>query len=149
MQYSGVLGIGVMSVAMVLAVRPVWFESTLGGLDKMYRLHKWLGIAGLALAVSHWLLAQGGQVGGGLGVGWCARQRGPRACVARRQPGCSNGCPPSAGWLRRRESGAFYAGGAADGAGTGQTVAVPILLQDASPALPWPTWCWCGIPWCC
>jgi predicted ferric reductase len=35
MQYSGVLGIGVMSAAMVLAVRPVVFETYLGGLDKM------------------------------------------------------------------------------------------------------------------
>jgi predicted ferric reductase len=35
MQYSGVLAIGVMSVAMVLAVRPVFFEPYLGGLDKM------------------------------------------------------------------------------------------------------------------
>lgn len=40
MQYSGVLGIGVMSVAMLLAVRPKWPEPWLGGLDKMYRLHK-------------------------------------------------------------------------------------------------------------
>ena len=49
MQYSGVLGIGVMSAAMVLAVRPVVFEPYLGGLDKMYRLHKWLGISGLVI----------------------------------------------------------------------------------------------------
>jgi predicted ferric reductase len=77
MQYSGVLGISVMSVAMVLAVRPVWFESTLGGLDKMYRLHKWLGIAALALAVSHWLLAQAAKWA--VGLGWLVRpERGPR-----------------------------------------------------------------------
>ena len=37
MQGSGVLAIGVMSAAMVLAVRPVVFEPWLGGLDKMYR----------------------------------------------------------------------------------------------------------------
>ena len=59
MQYSGVLGIGVMSLAMLLAIRPVVLEPYLGGLDKMYRLHKWLGISGLALSVSHWLMAQG------------------------------------------------------------------------------------------
>ncbi len=77
MQVSGVLGMGVMSVAMVLAVRPVWFESTLGGLDKMYRLHKWLGIAGLVLAIGHWLLAQGTKWA--VGWGWLARPaRGPR-----------------------------------------------------------------------
>ncbi|WP_340155878.1 hypothetical protein, partial [uncultured Winogradskyella sp.] len=43
-QYSGVIGIGVMSIAMLLALRPVWLEPILGGLDKSYRLHKWLGI---------------------------------------------------------------------------------------------------------
>ncbi len=59
MQYTGVLGIGVMSMAMLLAVRPVVLEPYLGGLDKMYRLHKWLGISGLALSVTHWLMAQG------------------------------------------------------------------------------------------
>jgi len=80
MQYSGVLGMGVMSMAMVLAVRPVWFESTLGGLDKMYRLHKWLGIAGLVLAISHWLLAQGTKWA--VAWGWLARPaRGPRAVL--------------------------------------------------------------------
>ena len=45
-QYSGVIGIGMMSVAMVLALRPVWLESWLGGLDKSYQLHKWLGFPG-------------------------------------------------------------------------------------------------------
>ncbi len=53
--YTGILGMGMMSVGMVLAVRPVWFEPHLGGLDKMYRLHKWLGIGGLALSIAHWL----------------------------------------------------------------------------------------------
>lgn len=43
MQYSGVLAMGVMSVAMVLAVRPVVFEPCLGGLNKRYRLHYWSG----------------------------------------------------------------------------------------------------------
>ena len=77
MQYSGVLGIGVMSAAMVLAVRPVVFEPYLGGLDKMYRLHKWLGISGLVISVSHWLLAQGPKWM--VGWGWLQRPaRGPR-----------------------------------------------------------------------
>lgn len=58
-QYTGILGIGVMSLAMLLAVRPVFLERPLGGLDKMYRLHKWLGIAGLVLSISHWLIAKG------------------------------------------------------------------------------------------
>lgn len=58
-QYSGVLGIGVMSLAMMLAIRPVFLEPYFAGLDKMYRLHKWLGIAGLVLSLSHWFIANG------------------------------------------------------------------------------------------
>jgi predicted ferric reductase len=56
--YTGLLAIGMMSVAMVLAVRPVWFESQLGGLDKMYRLHRWLGIGTLSASIGHWLLVE-------------------------------------------------------------------------------------------
>jgi predicted ferric reductase len=55
--YTGLLGMAMMSVGMVLAVRPVWFEPHLGGLDKMYRLHKWMGIGGLVVSIAHWLLS--------------------------------------------------------------------------------------------
>ena len=58
-QYSGLLGIGVMSLGMTLALRPHRLETLLGGLDKMYRLHKWMGIAGLSLSVIHWLIIKG------------------------------------------------------------------------------------------
>ncbi len=58
-QYSGVLGIGLMSIAMLLALRPKWLEPHLDGLDKMYRLHKWLGIGALAVSVLHWWWAKG------------------------------------------------------------------------------------------
>lgn len=51
-QLSGVLAMGCMSLAMILALRPRWPELWLGGLDKMYRLRKWLGIGGLILTVS-------------------------------------------------------------------------------------------------
>lgn len=53
---TGVLAIGLMSAGVMLAARPVQMEGALGGLDKFYRLHKWLGIAGPLLAVAHWLL---------------------------------------------------------------------------------------------
>ena len=59
MQYSGVIGIGLMSVAMLLALRPKWLEPHLDGLDKMYRLHKWLGIAALVVAIVHWWWGKG------------------------------------------------------------------------------------------
>ena len=79
-QYSGVLAIGTMSVAMVLATRPAWLEPSLNGLDKMYRLHKWLGIAALAAATIHWLWAQGTKWA--VGWGWLTRPgRKPRAAA--------------------------------------------------------------------
>lgn len=58
-QWSGLLAMAVMSAALVLSVRPRWLEPWLGGLDKVYRLHKWLGISALTLAVSHWLIVKG------------------------------------------------------------------------------------------
>lgn len=53
---SGILAIGFMALGLVLAARPVQIEPLLGGLDKFYRLHKWFGITGVALAIIHWLL---------------------------------------------------------------------------------------------
>lgn len=57
-QLSGVLAIGLMAFATLLSVRPVWLEPWLGGLDKMYRMHKWLGIIAMVVSVVHWLTAQ-------------------------------------------------------------------------------------------
>lgn len=77
MQYSGVIAIGAMSLAMLLALRPRWLERRLDGLDKMYRLHKWLGICALAVSVLHWWWAQGTKWM--VGWGWLQRPaRGPR-----------------------------------------------------------------------
>ena len=56
---TGVLALGLMSVGVILAARPVWFETPLGGLDKFYRLHKWLGISALSFAIAHWMLTEG------------------------------------------------------------------------------------------
>jgi predicted ferric reductase len=58
-QYFGVLSMGVMSIAMILATRAKWIEPWLNGLDKSYRLHKWLGIMALVTAVVHWLASNG------------------------------------------------------------------------------------------
>ncbi|RIK98222.1 MAG: ferric reductase [Burkholderiales bacterium] len=77
MQLTGVVAIACMSVAMVLALRPRWPEARLGGLDKMYRMHKWLGIASLVAAVLHWLWAQAPKWA--VGWGWIERPtRGAR-----------------------------------------------------------------------
>ena len=76
-QYSGVVAMGCMSMAMILALRPRWPEAWFGGLDKMYRLHKWLGIAALVVAVIHWLWSQAPKWA--VGWGWLIRPgRGPR-----------------------------------------------------------------------
>lgn len=76
-QYSGVLLLGAMSVAMVLSVRPAWLEPHLRGLDKMYRLHKWLGIAALVFGLVHWTWAKGTKWA--VGWGWLERPaRKPR-----------------------------------------------------------------------
>ncbi|MCQ4325674.1 ferric reductase [Stutzerimonas stutzeri] len=69
--YSGVLAIGAMSVAVVLAARPKRFERFFDGLDKTYRLHKWLGISALVIATVHW---GWGQIPKWLvGFGWLER----------------------------------------------------------------------------
>ena len=76
--YSGVLGIAAMSVAVILAARPRRFERFFDGLDKTYRLHKWLGIAALVISIVHWAW---GQVPKWLvGAGWLekpVRHAGP------------------------------------------------------------------------
>ena len=46
-----------MGVCMLLALRPVWLEDYLGGLDRMYHIHKWAGIGAVLLGVVHWLIA--------------------------------------------------------------------------------------------
>ena len=59
---SGLLSIGYMSLAMALATRPAWLERPLGGLDRIYRLHKWAGILAVGLAVVHWLVEMSDKV---------------------------------------------------------------------------------------
>ena len=91
--YSGALAITAMSAAIYLAIRPQWLERLLGGLDKNYLLHKWLGIAALVVSAVHWGWAQipkwlvdlgwlqpparrgAGQIQEGL-IGWLHQQRG-------------------------------------------------------------------------
>jgi len=70
-QLTGVVAIGCMSLAMALALRPLWPQAWLGGLDKMYRLHKWLGISALIVSIIHWLWAKGPKWA--VGWGWLER----------------------------------------------------------------------------
>lgn len=59
---TGLLSIGLMSLSMLLSTRPQWLESPLGGLDRVYRLHKWSGILALALGAAHWLAKQSSSI---------------------------------------------------------------------------------------
>ncbi|MGL1834314.1 ferredoxin reductase family protein [Rhodocyclaceae bacterium SMB388] len=53
---SGLLAIGLMSFAMVLATRPRWLEKPFGGMDRIYRAHKWSAILAVGFATLHWLV---------------------------------------------------------------------------------------------
>jgi predicted ferric reductase len=57
-QYTGIIAFTAMTLAMILATRPLWLEQRLNGLDKIYRLHKWLGIVALSFSIMHWLVAK-------------------------------------------------------------------------------------------
>ena len=52
---SGILALWWMSAGIVLAARPRWLEQRLGGLDRLYQLHKTLGIGGGILVFAHWM----------------------------------------------------------------------------------------------
>lgn len=59
---SGLLSIALMSITMMLAIRPAWLETPLNGLDNMYRLHKWTGILAVVFAALHWLIEMGDDI---------------------------------------------------------------------------------------
>lgn len=114
-QLTGIIAIGTMSAAAILALRPGWLEPHLGGLDKMYRLHKWLGIAGLVAAIVHWWWAQGTKWM--VGWGWLARpQRG-----TGRGPGQGQGAGGVEAWLNGQR-------GLAEGIGEWAFYAVVVLI---------------------
>lgn len=52
---SGLLSFAMLSLACLLAARPAWLERPLGGLDRMYRTHKWAGILATVFALVHWV----------------------------------------------------------------------------------------------
>jgi predicted ferric reductase len=74
-QYTGVVAIIIMSIAMILALRMRMIDNLLGGLDKTYRLHKWLGITVLIVSTLHWWWAQGTKWM--VGWGWLPRPSHP------------------------------------------------------------------------
>ncbi|WP_374309489.1 ferric reductase-like transmembrane domain-containing protein [Methylocella sp.] len=120
LQLTGLLAIGCMAAATMLALRPRWPEKWFGGLDKMYRLHKWLGVATLAVGVVHWLWAKAPPWA--VELGWIER-------------GARGGRPPPGGPVE-----AFLAGlrGPAASAGEWAFYGLAALIALAlSPAFPY------------
>lgn len=75
---TGALALSWMGLCMLLALRPAWLERSLGGLDKLYYVHKWTGIAAVLMVVVHWLLILSPRTL--ISWGWveaASRQRGP------------------------------------------------------------------------
>lgn len=94
---SGVLAMATMGGLLLLALRPRWLEQRLGGLDRLYRLHKWSGITTGVLVTLHWGLTQ--LPGWLIALGWlAARPRRPHG-----RPDLWQGLAREAGEL------AFYA----------------------------------------
>ncbi|HHF2919239.1 TPA: ferric reductase-like transmembrane domain-containing protein [Vibrio diabolicus] len=52
--YSGIVSMILMSLSVILSVKNWPLERWLGGLDKQYRLHKYLGISTVLSALFHW-----------------------------------------------------------------------------------------------
>ena len=52
---TGIIATAAMSIAVLFAIRHFFSDSFLDGLDKRYRLHKWLGIVAVVASVAHWL----------------------------------------------------------------------------------------------
>lgn len=50
---AGVTALALMSAAALLGARWQWVESAFGGLDRVYRTHKWLGVWALVFASAH------------------------------------------------------------------------------------------------
>lgn len=56
---TGFLTVSWMAIAVILATRKAWLEHKLGGLDKVYHLHKWVGIWAGIFVLLHWLAETG------------------------------------------------------------------------------------------
>ena len=51
---TGLWSISLMALVMLLALRLPLLDRLMGGMDQVYRLHKWTGIAAALTAIAHW-----------------------------------------------------------------------------------------------
>ncbi|EGU41802.1 oxidoreductase [Vibrio ichthyoenteri ATCC 700023] len=56
-QATGIIALVLLTLTMLLALRLTWIERLTAGLDKSYRLHKWVAIWAVIFGTAHWLLA--------------------------------------------------------------------------------------------
>lgn len=70
MYWSGLASVAMLSLVMFLATRPAWLEWPLGGMDRIYRTHKWAGIFAGIFAALHWL----GELSGDIIKGMIGRE---------------------------------------------------------------------------
>lgn len=66
-----------MALGLLLSVRPRAVETSFGGLDRMYKLHKYLGVAALLLFSAHYATVPGGPEEEGATVGAVSVASGP------------------------------------------------------------------------
>lgn len=53
---TGLWAFALLTLALLLATRPAWLEQPLGGLDRLYRVHRHAGLAAGGAALLHWLV---------------------------------------------------------------------------------------------
>ena len=66
--FVGSCSVVCMALALVLSARPRAGETPFGGLDRMYRVHKYLGVAALLLFIAHYATVPGGPEGEAAGA---------------------------------------------------------------------------------
>jgi len=57
---TGIFALGAMSFGFAFAARWSWADNAVGGADKAYQLHRWLGYLAIAALAAHWFLDTGG-----------------------------------------------------------------------------------------
>jgi predicted ferric reductase len=116
---AGAVSLVAMSQCLMLAARPRFLEGVFGGLDRMYHVHKWLGIAALAAMVLHEQLEPDferwtretalGEVGEQLGeIGYYALIALILFSWIKRIPSINWEIPYHLWWFTHRLTGAFF-----------------------------------------
>ena len=77
--FSGSCSLICMALGLLLAARPRVVETSFGGLDRMYQLHKYLGVAALLLFIAHYATVPGAPEGDAMAASGVSVEGGPAA----------------------------------------------------------------------